>query len=376
MLDRAKVVKKLRLSLDKLFIDTRDEYELARATWQLIADDSTFLYKVKEVTCPWAVPSWQAQRIDQAIPVTPLTTDYTVGSIDGSQIYPDRHQGTSCYLINIGEVLFTYGAASSSVQYRSDPYIFSADDGDELINGSLDIVNCLRQEYEFHHGVAQALSYQQSGGNQPYLLLFDGSLIFWHLESKDIVLKERFLPPYLQALHTLYQNRMPIAGYISLPKSKELVNLIRIALCDFKVEECQAYKGVDHIVDATVASFFLTPSTRSIVFKNHSPITKQYHDVVHPHFFYINVGAEIGRVEIPAWIAHDDATVSLVASLILDQAHKGRGYPIAIAEAHEQAVVKGPDRDFFYQMIVKLGIENHKQTLFSAKSMKKKSIGI
>lgn len=57
---------------------------------------------------------------------------------------------------------------------------------------------------------------------------------------------------------------------------------------------------------------------------------------------------------------------------MLDQACKGNGYPVAIAEAHEQAVVKGPDRDFFYLLINKLAYDEKKRMSLSQKSMKKR----
>jgi hypothetical protein len=63
--------------------------------------------------------------------------------------------------------------------------------------------------------------------------------------------------------------------------------------------------------------------------------------------------------------------VNFVASLVLDQCMKGLGYPIALAEAHEQAVVKGPDRDFFYHLIQKMSIEYNKQTFTSLKNQRK-----
>ncbi|MDP3889286.1 MAG: hypothetical protein Q8Q25_01945 [bacterium] len=55
---------------------------------------------------------------------------------------------------------------------------------------------------------------------------------------------------------------------------------------------------------------------------------------------------------------------------------KGGGYPIAIAEAHEQAVVKGPDRDFFYHLLTKMSMERQHQLSVSQKSMHKRRIGI
>ena len=64
-------------------------------------------------------------------------------------------------------------------------------------------------------------------------------------------------------------------------------------------------------------------------------------------FFYINTGEEIGRVELPSWTAKDKKTLDLVHSVILDQCKRGRGYPISLMEAHEQAVISGADRRYF-----------------------------
>ena len=90
----------------------------------------------------------------------------------------------------------------------------------------------------------------------------------------------------------------------------------------------------------------------------------------------MDIGAEIVRIEVPAWIARNQKHLTTVAQIILNQSLKGRGYPVALAEAHEQAVVKGPDREFFYHLIQKIGIENHQRMHLSQKSIKKRGIGI
>jgi NurA-like 5'-3' nuclease len=43
--------------------------------------------------------------------------------------------------------------------------------------------------------------------------------------------------------------------------------------------------------------------------------------------------------------------VSLTHALILDQCYKGRGYPVSISEAHQQAVINGSDRQTFKDML-------------------------
>ena len=88
------------------------------------------------------------------------------------------------------------------------------------------------------------------------------------------------------------------------------------------------------------------------------------------------MGNEIGRVEIPAWVAWDEQLVDVVAQTMIDQCIKGHGYPVVLAEAHEQAVVKGPDRDFFYHLLHKIGMERHVRPVLSQKVIKKRGIGI
>ena len=90
----------------------------------------------------------------------------------------------------------------------------------------------------------------------------------------------------------------------------------------------------------------------------------------------MQVGTEVGRVEIPAWIAQDEKLVDQVAASILDQCHKGYGYPIGLAEAHEQAVIKGPDREFFYHLLQKMSTDRKRYIELSPKEMKKRGMGI
>ena len=54
---------------------------------------------------------------------------------------------------------------------------------------------------------------------------------------------------------------------------------------------------------------------------------------------------------MPQWVAQEGGELELTHALILDQCRRGMGYPIAIAEAHEQAVVTGPDREEFKQLL-------------------------
>jgi len=68
-------------------------------------------------------------------------------------------------------------------------------------------------------------------------------------------------------------------------------------------------------------------------------------------FFYLNVGGEIARIEIPGWIAQSPDLVNLVHAAILKQSENTQGYPYVLERAHELAVIKASERRSLEEMI-------------------------
>jgi hypothetical protein len=299
-----------------------------------------------------------------------------VSSVDGSQIYPDRHNILSCCLINTGSVVLPYAIANKRVSLYSEPTVFVGADENQ-VPFTTDSINCKRQELELAAGLALGKSIKKEYGDDVLsILFFDGSLIFWHLLSKEVDVRDQFLSAYLGLLDKIFQEKIPVAWYISMPKSKELMSLVRLYLCDFDHSKKELYSSVDAVLDSGIMQAYLPEYTRSIVFRNRSAVSDFYPAHLRPYFFYINVGDEIGRIEIPAWIAQDDKLIESIASVTLDQCIKGNGYPVALAEAHEQAVVKGPDREFFYHYLQKIGMDRNHKMAISRKSLQKRGMGI
>ncbi len=238
---------------------------------------------------------------------------------------------------------------------------------------SEDMVNCRRAEREFEVGLEQTLLLRSQYPNLPLVFLCDGSLIFWHLESKSQYIKERFLKKYLDFLEEFYSQKIVIAGYISLPKSKELVSLLRNCI---EMKLYQEQVSFDTIIDTDLIRFFLPSEHHSTIFIHNSAIAAQYPAHLRPCFLYINLGTEIGRIEFPQWVAQDPQSVAKIVGIIKDQAQKGHGYPVVLSEAHEQAVVKGPDREFFFDMLFRLGLSHNHRLLPSQKSLKKRFVSV
>ena len=87
------------------------------------------------------------------------------------------------------------------------------------------------------------------------------------------------------------------------------------------------------------------------MYRTNPAAAQEYYGEQQVHFYYLNVGEEIARVEVPRWVAQDEKLLALGHSLIVEQCRRGQGYPVAISEAHQQAVINGRDRQLFKQMV-------------------------
>ena len=332
--------------------------------------------------------------LDQHYKVPPLPAEFTVLATDGSHIDVDRHRSTRCYLINIGSVVLHYGAQPGAV-LDSFPCLYAGDEDlviaptgakgrEQPIEGAL---LGIKRSVEECRRLAELAVELPPGSSS--LALLDGSLILWGLMSKDYpefvteaLLAQGFLI-YLDDIRKLNNGkRLALASYISFPRSTDVVNVLRVALCPHDPPDCDRYcpigseRGCDMVAgvqDRELFSNILGQSERSAVFISQSSIVQKHYGVHQVYFFYLRVDDEIARVEIPQWVAADDSLLNLVHTLVLDQCQRGQGYPVALSEAHEQAVVTGADRENFWQLVESSLVDEHLPTLGSAKSRSKRT---
>ena len=369
MLDRSKIIFALQNAAADLFVGFAQEIDIAQQVWLKISTDMHFEEKVHKVKQSLLIPAWKG-LLAPIVEIAHRSDRYIVVSVDGSQIYYDKHQGPPCFLINVGWMQLRYGVTGKSIAYGSFPFLTTKLDADNDY-GSPDFVNMQREAHEFDYALEQMLAIKQELPEELAVCLFDGSLIFFHLDAQDMDLKDKFLSYYCKILEQFYQNKMLVAGYMSLPRTKELVNLCKLELAQYDDLAIEHTSVIDRLTDVDIVDLYLQPNQRSIVFKSKAPICYVYPTHLQPYFCYLHVGTEIVRLEFPAWIGQSDELVNQICSVALDQARKGRGYPVCLFEAHEQAVIKSYDRDFFYRMIEKLSHKKAKSYVISQKSIKK-----
>jgi hypothetical protein len=71
-------------------------------------------------------------------------------------------------------------------------------------------------------------------------------------------------------------------------------------------------------------------------------------------------------------VADSSELLEMVHALVVEQCRKGFGYPVALSEAHEQAVVSGADRAQFWDVVERVMLEGNIGADISLKQRSKK----
>ena len=311
-----------------------------------------------------------------AYPPAEPPNDWAVAAVDGSHIDVDRHLPIACYLLNFGGCVLTYGSRPDATLFshphlavnQEDLYISNPGNRnqEESISGA--VLGLVRTIKELD---TLAATVEQCPTALPVLGLVDGSLVMWPLSGqaypqyvKDEIIGGGLIPA-MRRLEKMSETRsVALAAYVSYPRSAETLNAVRCSLCPNDVNTCtqscnnrrsaqQPCNNANDFLDRDLFERLLDPGWRSPIYKTNSSVSRDSYDESNKvYFFYVNAGEEIGRVEVPQWVAKSETLLSLTHSLVWDQCRRGQGYPVAISESHEQAVVNTGDRRVFRRMLI------------------------
>lgn len=306
----------------------------------------------------------------------PPPEDHRTIAVDGSHIDVNRHMPVRCALINISKVVLQYGA-SAYARLESHPKLYASPeelfirDPDSTDRRPLEgALMGMRRTVEEVTALAELAEDTRDVDDTPTLALIDGSLGLWDPAFStypDYVhqsLLERGILSALDRMRALAAKRpLALAAYVSLPRSTTVLNTLPLG--HLPQDE------VSQLTDRDIFQQVLSSGERSNLFESTSLIVREHYGGHAVYFYYLNTGDEIARVEVPAWIAQDDAMLELSHTLILDQCRKGFGYPIALMEAHEQAVIGGAERETFRQMVEDSLAQHHLPVYTSQKDRSK-----
>ena len=389
-LDLTKVAAQIWGMVAGLKAGDKERRERLRYALEVLRDKSIDLDRLRkriddsQHKTTWLVAGL-ADGLDRCHKPPTLPEEFTVVATDGSHIDVDRHKSARCYLINIGSAVLDYGIRPEAVlnsypqlYFGDEDLVIASDKGrGQQIEGPL--LGIKRAVEEIKSLAALAKELPQSS---PTLALLDGSLILWGLEAYPDFVTEALLDKgFIPCLEEIRKLKISLASYISFPRSTDVVNALRVAICPYEAPDCDHYcpgkaKDCDKVAGVQDRELFMNllgQGERSALFISQSSIVQKRYGEHRVYFFYLRLDDEIARLEIPRWVAEDEGLLNLTHSLILDQCRRGLGYPVALSEAHEKAVVSAADREEFWRVVESLMVEEKMPTPTSAKSFSKRT---
>ncbi|MCL4380510.1 DNA double-strand break repair nuclease NurA [Candidatus Dependentiae bacterium] len=285
------------------------------------------------------LPAYDEQlSVQRTIPS--LQEPMTIIGIDGSQIYPDRHQGTMLGLLQLAAVALTYQQPQSSMHGHTDLQLI---DGMQAQYGNGTAVDAARYCAELAIGI------QVAPGYQPSVVMLDGSLIAWQLQELGMQRQQEYVALITQAMEQYRQQQLLHVAYISSPNTKELLSLI-VAYA----QQQGSIINAEQFVDAAMLRGCLAVGQVTPWLLSRAPVTALYPEQLRPWFCYINTGTEIGRLEIPHWLFTNHGAREQILAAVMQQLTYGYGFPVVLSQAHAATVITAADRDYFYTTIARL----------------------
>lgn len=383
MLDIAKLVRQMPEIGQQMQKDAQaglKRLEIARKLLLQANQEQDKLIEIQEI---WGdrlifTPGIPIESLDTAIEIPEAPSSHSVFSSDGSQIAPSHHEIIYCYLINIGRIMLHYGQnlhplldSIPEIYYKTED-LYSAKKWGIRTEEWMGYHRTMKEVQILAEMACTWVNPPGAHFNIPNLAMTDGSLTYWFLDTLPNDAREEILNPIIESLEQLQASKIPIVGYVSASRSIDAISFLRLMACPYEVPHCTNFCSMDNeknpcqkmepLRDTSLWQQILQPRQRSAIFRSNSRILDCYPESQKTHFCYLHGGAEVARVEFPQWVAEDSELLNQALSITLTQIDKGFGYPVALAEAHNLAVVKGGDRTQFFSLIeeqmLRYGVKN------------------
>ncbi len=357
-LDLTRIAKELREAIETVAHTVEQQPQRVNALLRSFDDDEV-RRRIEAARTSWLL-AIAVSRYFERVPPDDGELSYACVATDGSVVLSDRHGPVHFALINTGYCVLSYGE-SAFADLASHPRLLWKDDELWIADGARRIpvsgaaLSVLRATLELELACCQARE----------LALHDGTLIPWGLEGQVGSVVNWALERYAPALAAFRDAGIPLAGFISYPGSRDVMNVLRVAVCDYPAlgrpvdcDDClarvargerrPACEVIPNLTDRWLFArndlVSLRPGERTGCYWSRSTILRQLPQEDRILFFYLHTGTEIARVEIPWWVASDERLLKRVHRVLWDQCKRGKGYPLALQEAHEQAVVHQVER--------------------------------
>ncbi len=370
MLDFNQLMAQLESVSQASFTEEEEWHEKLHAALDSIdavaRDHTAFLAKVQR-SAGWVL--WPVatalEDLNQVRMVAPFTTPGTIIGVDGSQIMPSHHEVHTCYLLNVGYAVVTYGEKYPPVLESRPTLYHRPEDLYPLVDRRrlhIDELYVSMERNLLELETLSRLAQEHAARALTTVVLLDGSLIPWSVEKLTDRYRQHFLDKIQAELRQLQKMRVPLIGYLSSSRATDVINMLRVFICPYEISKCSEHcqnlteeefpcSSIWPLADRQLFLGKLRKQERSAIFLSDAAVTKNWSDDQRICFSYMHVGAEVARLEFPRWLVSNPDLLEEAFAAVFSQVQKGMGYPIVLSEAHHLAVIKGTERERFFQLL-------------------------
>ncbi|MEI6044374.1 MAG: DNA double-strand break repair nuclease NurA [Chloroflexota bacterium] len=337
--------------------------DLARVVAQYRQTDQDNWMTLEELGRGKQAGAFPLEPLNKRRKLTQAPESYVVVATDGSAIPADRHGGMALYqVINIGEVVLGYGQFgqchldSNTRFYRlEESGVGSGEEDLEQFVGSSQLLEVQGSVDELVVALRLATDYRAT------FALRDGPLTLWASSILNSREGKALTTKYLDLLDQFTHLGIPVVGYTSNTHSDVVITALRQM-------SKRDYRG---IVDASLFWEILAPGECSPAFRHSPRHPKDSALTAQICFIYLKTQDEIVRLEFDQHFLETTA-LDTALTLIGQQIRLGQGYPVALMEAHESAVLRGSDREVLRILLQDYGLLNQE----SQKGLSKRLRGV
>ncbi|WP_041726064.1 DNA double-strand break repair nuclease NurA [Caldisericum exile] len=270
--------------------------------------------------------------------------DYSILATDGSRITIDEGLPFPFYIINVASVFEKVGKSSSHKVNSKSEFYFNKNDlydekGDFLAEQDINLKMLLKE--------AEFLSESIEMYN-PDIALFDGSLILWGLKQSKKIETKKAINLYEKPIFTAFTLKKPIAGYISGTRSKEVIKTLILYL-KRKGNNDISNELLLSLNDSDLMNSIMKDNQRTSIFSSTEKLLSNYSHKI--YFFFLKIGQEVVRVEIPDFVYESKEILDRLIHLLFTEIERGKGYPLILKLAHFEAVINEKDKKFIENIL-------------------------
>jgi hypothetical protein len=369
LIDEIQILSALELRKDDIFKENEDYRasqvnlsEMVQSFEKMTKTDFTKEMKIRNLPCvPLEYRKSLCRNIKKFSNVTEAKNwaieqlqDATLASVDGSQVFTSRELTFPIALVQAGSFLKVYPEdlpkSRGTYEFETAPKILlrsdsSLIDGEELGQSE---VGLERLKLEVYHA-KELLKRIDKTGSRRKIMFLDDTLIYSFLMRAPTEFREDTIHALLDLMAYCRNFKTMLVGYIDTSYATDFSRLL------------YTMNGIE--LKPPTDAYYLNSVLKNL--GDHTPpflsmrkILSQYVDPQYQYNFVdqlcfaylkVNSGRPV-RVEFPRSIIEDGEFHSLM-KIVLAEAILGDGYPHILTRAHEAAVIKGKDREKFYQIV-------------------------